>query len=569
MGFFNPGCFKQTIVLAALFCAALCGLSWLLLWIYNGVEDQYPTGFMAGWICFFGMLWSLVLFRHARENIDDRGPIGMLFTGIFGCYFVVCAVLFLCIFIALVSLDAGGTSIWALLTFIVIVALIVIWCQKESARASEGDFFDEDDGPCSTFVVQIVLAVLCFIALFFHITMAAQALGAARDQASITPPGKIVQAADIDGVFSDMHIYCLDNDDDDYDVSGLPLVLLESALNAPGSVAWANVQQPLARVVRVCSYDRRGYGWSWRGPNPRHVSRFADELNELLSLAQERRSIVMVGWGYGGMAAMSYAHQYPAQVKGAVFVDALHPEAATVESSADSQTVSVSVEDEFSVDAGVSSYDNFVRFFAPLGFIRMGESSSVETGSLGFPLDTLRLLPDRAFEAYRAFLLGYYHPNVVVQEKREWTRLSYDDVLRADNSKVLRDCPAAKSGVKDCTNCCNLYDVLDTPVSELPIGVVSAAGGSDNYVDLQKKIAALSNDSIHVTSKEEAFLPMTDPDLLVSTIIQVTARAAVVAGVRLDALAGRRRALSTPIDQETEIELLTDHLMRRWNHVKK
>ena len=66
--------------------------------------------------------------------------------------------------------------------------------------------------------------------------MAAQALGAARDQASITPPGKIVQAADIDGVFSDMHIYCLDNDDDDYDVSGLPLVLLESALNAPGEM---------------------------------------------------------------------------------------------------------------------------------------------------------------------------------------------------------------------------------------------------------------------------------------------------------------------------------------------
>jgi pimeloyl-ACP methyl ester carboxylesterase len=115
----------------------------------------------------------------------------------------------------------------------------------------------------------------------------------------------------------------------------------------------------------------------------------------------------MVGWGYGGMSVMSYAHKFPSQVKGAVFVDALHPEAASFTSSADSQTVSVSVEAEFSVDAGwcppvrfrsmvnrarvcigPSAYDDFVRFFAPLGFIRMGESTSVETGSLGFPLDT-------------------------------------------------------------------------------------------------------------------------------------------------------------------------------------
>jgi pimeloyl-ACP methyl ester carboxylesterase len=121
--------------------------------------------------------------------------------------------------------------------------------------------------------------------------MAAQALGAARDAAMIDAPGKIFSAADAENVFSDMHLYCLDNDDDDYDASGLPIVVLESALNAPGSVAWANVQTRLARAVRVCSYDRRGYGWSWRGPNPRHVARFADELNELLSLVRRRAAL--------------------------------------------------------------------------------------------------------------------------------------------------------------------------------------------------------------------------------------------------------------------------------------
>lgn len=228
--------------------------------------------------------------------------------------------------------------------------------------------------------------------------MAVQALGSAGDFGSIVRPGSIVQTPDVDGVFSDMHILCMDNDDDDYDSSALPTVLLESAINAPGPSSWALVQPLVASGVRVCSYDRRGYGWSWRGPNPRHVRQFNVELDDLLTRVGLPKSLVYVGWGYGGMAATSYAHNYPKQVHGVVFVDALHPRASTVADAADTATVVVSVEDEFGFDAGPSTYDKVVRFFAPLGFIRMGESGAVDSGSLGYPFDTLKLLPAAAFE---------------------------------------------------------------------------------------------------------------------------------------------------------------------------
>jgi hypothetical protein len=47
-----------------------------------------------------------------------------------------------------------------------------------------------------------------------------------------------------------------------------PLVILEPGIG-DFSAEWSLVQPAIAKIARVCSYDRAGDGWSEMGPHPR------------------------------------------------------------------------------------------------------------------------------------------------------------------------------------------------------------------------------------------------------------------------------------------------------------
>src|SRR5215470_7986352 len=49
---------------------------------------------------------------------------------------------------------------------------------------------------------------------------------------------------------------------------GAPAVILDSGLGVPAA-GWDLVIPEVAKFVRVCAYDRAGYGWSSAGPMPR------------------------------------------------------------------------------------------------------------------------------------------------------------------------------------------------------------------------------------------------------------------------------------------------------------
>jgi hypothetical protein len=63
--------------------------------------------------------------------------------------------------------------------------------------------------------------------------------------------------------------------------------ILESGLGYP-SYSWRKVQPALARVTRVCSYDRAGLGFSDPGLLPRIAGAIADDLKLLLDKAGVR-----------------------------------------------------------------------------------------------------------------------------------------------------------------------------------------------------------------------------------------------------------------------------------------
>ncbi|MFS0576966.1 hypothetical protein AB1K83_15100 [Sporosarcina sp. 179-K 3D1 HS] len=70
---------------------------------------------------------------------------------------------------------------------------------------------------------------------------------------SVYPPvGEMVDLGDYQ-----LHMYAIGEKND------IPTVILESGSGTPSSVSdWRYIQPELAKMTRVISYDRAGYGWS-------------------------------------------------------------------------------------------------------------------------------------------------------------------------------------------------------------------------------------------------------------------------------------------------------------------
>lgn len=128
----------------------------------------------------------------------------------------------------------------------------------------------------------------------------------------LSPPGKLVDVGS-----HRLHIFCMGQ--------GGPTVVMDSGLGGV-SIEWTGVQRLLSQHVRVCTYDRAGYGWSEPGPLPRTSSRIADELFALLEKAEIGGPYILVGHSFGGYTMQLFASRYPAATAGLVLVDSSHPE---------------------------------------------------------------------------------------------------------------------------------------------------------------------------------------------------------------------------------------------------
>lgn len=74
----------------------------------------------------------------------------------------------------MLTLNAEGTAVWAFIDFLVLIALIVTFCQQQSRRAEESDGWGDDDdtNPCGTFLCNVILIPVCIVLLFFHMYVA-------------------------------------------------------------------------------------------------------------------------------------------------------------------------------------------------------------------------------------------------------------------------------------------------------------------------------------------------------------------------------------------------------------
>ena len=151
-------------------------------------------------------------------------------------------------------------------------------------------------------------ATLLFVMILVVATWSAGAVVKSNLRKQNPAPGQMVN---VDG--RGMHIYCTGE--------GSPTVILAAGLD-DFSIFWSQVQPEIAKVTRICSYDRAGLGWSEPGSSPRTSGTMMDELHTLLINAKVDPPHVLVGHSFGGALMRLYAHNYPDEVAGMVLVDA-------------------------------------------------------------------------------------------------------------------------------------------------------------------------------------------------------------------------------------------------------
>jgi len=236
-----------------------------------------------------------------------------------------------------------------------------------------------------------VAAGVLALFVFFGITGALyQTVYAARDRAANPMPGQLV---DIGGYR--LHIYCAGQ--------GSPTVIFDAGLG-DSYMSWRKVQPQIARLTKVCSYDRAGLGYSDSSPRARTSKTIAEELHMLLRSAAIPAPYVLVGHFMGGFDVRLYANAYRGDVAGMVLVDSSHPE--------QQKRLPAAVND---LDAGWVREQEFFELAMPFGIARVlgfcGEDAEVRAAECNFhsvreSVKELKSVSESAAQAATAGSLG-------------------------------------------------------------------------------------------------------------------------------------------------------------------
>ena len=179
------------------------------------------------------------------------------------------------------------------------------------------------------------------------LSTAYQSFASANDLKAYPAPGQMV---DVGG--HRLHIYCVGE--------GSPTVVMEAGMSG-WSTDWVLVQPEIAKVTRVCTYDRAGYGWSEEGTQPRDSRQVTAELHTLLAKAGIDGEIILVGHSLGGLFVQYYARTYPQEIAGIVLVDSVHPE----------QSLQMKEDVKQKYEGGLRALTLTTRILAPTGLLRL------------------------------------------------------------------------------------------------------------------------------------------------------------------------------------------------------
>jgi len=105
---------------------------------------------------------------------------------------------------------------------------------------------------------------------------------------------------------------------------GEPAVIFESGFTV-GITEWRKVQPEIAKTHVTLTYDRAGLGQSDPDQASRTADQVAHDLHAVLEAAKVHPPYVLVGHSAGGFYIQAFAHLYPSEVRGLVFLDPVLP----------------------------------------------------------------------------------------------------------------------------------------------------------------------------------------------------------------------------------------------------
>jgi pimeloyl-ACP methyl ester carboxylesterase len=115
----------------------------------------------------------------------------------------------------------------------------------------------------------------------------------------------------IDGVRR-LNLYC--------EGAGSPTVLLDAG-SGNSMATWRHVQAEIARITRVCAYDRAGLGYSDAAERPSDLTNIVDDLHRLARAGRIETPFVYVGHSLAGAIGLLYVATWPDDIAGAVLVE--------------------------------------------------------------------------------------------------------------------------------------------------------------------------------------------------------------------------------------------------------
>jgi pimeloyl-ACP methyl ester carboxylesterase len=288
-----------------------------------------------------------------------------------------------------------------------------------------------------------------------------QAVAEALDRRRFPAPGRLV---DLGGRF----LHLLDMG------AGSPVLVIVPAVG--GNVLdWLAFSREMARDMRVCVYDRAGYGWSDSPPRgPRTFDGMADELRKGLAAAGIGPPYLLAGHSLGGIIARRFAARYPGDVTGMLLIDSSHEDQARRLQDTGWRLP----------EARAIALRLRVRI---LGLRRL----AVAAGLSRLRAEIARDVPPEFAAAARAVNLTARHRRTAVQELSLMTRL-YGSPLQ---------------------------------LGALPLTVLTAAGRDASWMQMQAELAELSTASTHIVAARGGhYLQRDEPELVASAIRDLMAR---------------------------------------------
>jgi pimeloyl-ACP methyl ester carboxylesterase len=307
---------------------------------------------------------------------------------------------------------------------------------------------------------------------------------------AIPPPGTLV---DIGGFR--LHLHCTGE--------GSPTVVLDAALGA-SSLSWSLVQPDLARLSRVCSYDRGGFGWSDPGPMPRTADRIAEELQILLERARVPPPYVLVGHSFGGLVALIFARRFRSVTAGLVLVDPAHAE----------DWVTPAPKEQAQIDRGVRLC-RYGAVTARIGIARI-VSTLVSLGQIRTARLLVKVASRRGLSRQDEAILAPVRklpPALRPALAQFWSKPHFFEALGSQIESV-------------CVSAAKVLEATAGGYGDLPLITISSTDPGAYRLRQQDAIATLSTRGRHIMASQSGhWIPLDQPQVVIDAVEEVVTAA--------------------------------------------